>query len=137
MGRIKIYYRENLKTEAVHEESGAKILTEPPSDTEGRTGTAFSPTDLLAASLGCCIVTLMGMTAKKFSLDLQGCVAEVEKEMVLLPHRRIGRLTVHLRLPQMPEESIRKKLEKAALECPVFFSLHPDIKKEIDFAWGV
>jgi hypothetical protein len=26
-------------------------------------------------------------------------------------------------------------LERAAMTCPVFFSLHPEIQKEIRFSW--
>ena len=97
----------------------------------------FSPTDLLAASLGSCMLTLMGLTAKKIGVELDGTTAEIEKEMVSAPQRRIGRLIVRIRSSQSPTDAVRLKLEKAALDCPVFLSLHPEIKKEIDFVWGL
>ena len=137
MTKIKIFYTGDLKTECVHEESGVKIDTAPPRDVDIHGGTAFSPTDLLAVSLGSCMLTLMAMAAKKAAFDLKECTAEIEKEMAALPQRRIGRLIVRIRSSQVPAEWIRQKLEKAASECPVFFSLHPDIKKEIDFIWGL
>jgi len=137
MTKIKISYKGHLKTECIHLESGAKILTAPPRDIETQGGTDFSPTDLLAASLGSCMITLMAMAARKIAFDLKECVAEVEKEMVSVPHRRVGRFIVRIRSSQSPQEQIRVKLEKAALDCPVFLSLHPDIKKEIDFIWGL
>jgi putative redox protein len=137
MTKIKIIYKRAFETECVHEDSQVKILTTPPRDVDSQGGTTFSPTDLLAAGLGSCMVTMMAMAAKKEAFDLKGCVAEVEKEMVSAPHRRIGRLMIRIRSPQKPIEVVRLKLEKAALECPVFFSLHPDIKKEIDFIWGL
>ena len=31
----------------------------------------------------------------------------------------------------------KEKLEKAALECPVHHSIHPDISLEVDFVWGL
>lgn len=137
MTKIKISYTGDLKTECIHEESGAKIFTAAPRDIDPHGGTMFSPTDLLAASLGSCMITLMAIVAKKIGFDLKMCVAEVEKEMAPAPHRRIGRLVVRIRSSQVPTEPIRQKLEKAALECPVHLSLQADIKKEIDFIWGL
>lgn len=137
MTKIKISYRGDFKTECLHEDSGAKIPTTAPKDIDVHGGTAFSPTDLLAASLGSCMLTLMGMSAKKLGIDLQGTTAEIQKEMVSAPQRRIGRLIVRIRSSLSPTEPVRLKLEKAALDCPVFLSLHPDIKKEIDFVWGL
>ena len=137
MTKIKISYVSDFKTECVHEDSGAKIPTEAPRDVDIHGGNVFSPTDLLAASLGSCMLTLMGMAAKKLGVDLHGSTAEIEKEMVSVPQRRIGRFIVRIRSFPSPIDSVRLKLEKAALDCPVFLSLHPDIKKEIDFVWGL
>jgi hypothetical protein len=33
------------------------------------------------------------------------------------------------------DEKTKTILERTALTCPVFYSLHPDIKKEIVFVW--
>jgi uncharacterized OsmC-like protein len=137
MTKIKISYAGDFKTECVHESSGAKIPTAAPRDVDVHGGNAFSPTDLLAASLGSCMLTLMGLTAKKIGVELDGTTAEIEKEMVSAPQRRIGRLIVRIRSSQSPTDAVRLKLEKAALDCPVFLSLHPEIKKEIDFVWGL
>lgn len=137
MTKIKISYAGDFKTDCVHEPSGAKIPTDAPRDIDIHGGNAFSPTDLLAASLGSCMLTLMGMTAKKIGVDLHGAVAEVEKEMASAPQRRVGRLIVRIRFSQSLADPVRLQLEKAALNCPVFLSLHPDIKKEVDFVWGL
>jgi putative redox protein len=137
MTKIKIAYLGNLKTECIHEASGVRIETMPPRDLEPTGGAAFSPTDLLAASLGSCMLTLMAITARKSAIDLQGTVVEVEKEMSTSLPRRIARIIVRIRSPQTPIEPMRRKLEQAALECPVSHGLHPDIKKEVDFIWGL
>jgi putative redox protein len=51
--------------------------------------------------------------------------------MVADPVRRIGRLVVELEMPpDLPEEA-RAPLERAARECPVRQSLHPDIEVEL------
>src|SRR4051812_41377475 len=48
-------YIGELRTEAIHVRSGQKIITDAPPDNQGK-GEAFSPTDLLAASLGSCML---------------------------------------------------------------------------------
>ncbi len=132
---MEIIYQGDLHTECTHE-SGVKIQTSAPKDNGGR-GDCFSPTDLLAASLASCMLTLMGLAARKLGEDLKGATAHVEKEMTLIPHRRIGKLIVLIRSSLLPNAQVREKLEKAALECPVHHSLHPDIKIECDFVWGL
>lgn len=131
---MKAIYLGDLHTECTHS-SGAKIETDAPKDNQGR-GEAFSPTDLFAASLATCMLTLMGIAARKVGVELKGTSADVEKEMALSP-RRIGKLVVRFRCPVAPNPEIRAKLERAALECPVHQSLHPDIKVEVDFVWGL
>ncbi len=135
MTKMKIRYLGDMRTECVHE-SGAKILTDAPKDNFGK-GLEFSPTDLFVVSLGTCMVTLMAIAAKSTGFDLSGATAEVEKEMVVSPVRRIGKIVVRIRCPGKPNDQIRAKLEKAASECPVHQSLHPDIKLEYDFLWGL
>ncbi len=132
---MKVLYLGDLQTECTHE-SGEKILTEAPKDNEGK-GRHFSPGDLLAASLGTCMVTLMGIAARKAGVDLKGLTAEIIKEMTSVPARRIGKLIIRFRYPHSLNQIDREKLEKAALECPVHRSLHPDIKLEFDFLWGI
>lgn len=136
MTKIRVQYLGDLRTECTHLESGAKILTDAPKDNEGK-GAMFSPTDLLAASLASCMLTLMGIVARKNGFDLSEASAEVEKQMVTAPKRRIGKMIVRIRCPHLPPPQIREKLEQAALQCPVHTSLHPDVSQEIDFVWGL
>lgn len=132
---MKILYKGDLRTESVHE-SGAVIVTDAPKDNMGK-GEAFSPTDLLALSLGTCMMTLMGIASRKVGVELKGMTAEVAKEMAHEGPRRIGKIVVRIRSGVSPDSLVREKLEKAALECPVKLSLHPDIRLEIDFVWGL
>ena len=135
MTKMKVLYLGDLHTECTHE-SGAKIQTDAPKDNMGK-GESFSPTDLFALSLGSCMVTLMAMQGKKLGVDLKGMTAEVEKEMAVSGSRRIGKIRVRIRSQELPNPLAREKLERAALDCPVHHSLHPDIKVEIDFVWGL
>ena len=55
MSKIKCFYLGDLKCEAKHLQSGNNIKTDAPLDHCGK-GENFSPTDLLATSLGTCLL---------------------------------------------------------------------------------
>lgn len=135
MSGIKIEYLGELSTRCVLSDTGAEIVTDAPKDNFGK-GQMFSPTDLVAAALGSCVLTLIGIVAKKLSVDVSGMSVTVEKEMAAKPVRRIGKIVVHVRIPGPFTEDIKQKLEKAGRECPVHHSLHPDTMQEIHFNWG-
>lgn len=135
MVKIKAAYLGDSKIDCTHE-SGAVIQTDIPKDIGGD-GKLFSPTDLFAASLGTCMLSLMGLAAKKVGFDLKGATAEIEKIMSTSPPRKIAKIVVRIRCPKAADAEIQAKLEQAALHCPVHLSLHPDIQEEIDFVWGL
>lgn len=136
MTKIKVQYQGDLRTECTHLESGSKIVTDAPKDIGGK-GMNFSPTDLLAASVASCMITIMANAANKVGFDFAGATAEVEKEMVTSPKRRLGKLVIRIRCPHLPSPEIREKLEETALQCPAHKSLHPDCMQEVDFVWGL
>ncbi len=55
-----------MHTEAKHSLSVGLIHTDAPKDHDGN-GKDFTPTDLLANALGTCVITIMGIEAKKES----------------------------------------------------------------------
>ena len=63
-------YAGGLKVDLRHGPSGAEIRTAAPVDNNGD-GSSFSPTDLLAASLGTCMVTVMGIYAQKNGIPFE------------------------------------------------------------------
>ena len=135
MVSIEIRYQGELRCEAVHGPSGRAILTDAPADNHGR-GESFSPTDLVAAALGACMATIMGIVAQRHAIDLTGLRVTVEKDMASVPTRRIARLTTVIQLPHDPGEEHRRLLEAAALQCPVHASLRPDVERPVTFRWG-
>ena len=134
MVAISIEYLGDLHCKAVHGPSGAALDTDAPKDNHGR-GESFSPTDLVATALGSCMLSIMGITAKRLDVDLAGATANVEKDMATDPARRIGQLSVKIRIPGPVSEVNRTKLERAAMACPVHKSLHPDVRMPIEFEW--
>jgi len=131
----KIRYTGDLRTEAVHLSSGDCILTDAPKDNQGK-GEAFSPTDLMATSLGCCALTIMGITAKKQGINLGEVDVVIEKHMAADP-RRVIKVVVKMKIINSGDltDSQKKVLENAALTCPVSKSLHPDLQQDFRFEY--
>jgi putative redox protein len=135
MTQIEVFYEGSLRTRCVQTGNGQELVTDAPKDNMGK-GEMFSPTDLLAAALGSCVLTLMGIAANRLKVDLQGLRLTVEKEMAQMPARRIGRLVIHVYCPKTFDNDITQKLETSGSHCPVHQSLHPDTKQEFFFHWG-
>ena len=134
MVTINATYEGQLRTSAQHGPSGSVVETDAPVDNHGR-GERFSPTDLLATSLGTCMMTIMGIFAERNEIDLTGTKVKVLKEMTPEPPRRVARLTVEMTIPLPADHPKAGAIEKAAMTCPVFLSLHPEIEKSVTFRW--
>lgn len=76
----------------------------------------------------------MGIKARDLEVDLTGSYAEVTKIMACNP-RRISKIVVVLHIPVSLEPKTKTILEQTAKTCPVLYSLHPDIEKDITFNW--
>ena len=135
MVRIQTEYQGDLHCTSVHTPSKTELATDAPVDNQGR-GESFSPTDLVATSLGTCMLTTMGIVARTLKFDLTGASVTVDKDMSSTPPRKINRLTVAIRVPLTTSPENRQRLENAAHTCPVKKSLHPDIETPIEFVWG-
>jgi putative redox protein len=135
MVEMNAVYEGQLHCSVTHGPSGNVISTDAPKDNQGR-GEAFSPTDLLGAALGSCMLTVMGIYAQRHNIDITGATAHVTKEMVTAPVRRIGKLTLTIRVPKPVPVEQRAIIERAANTCPVHQSLHPDVEKVVAFEYG-
>jgi putative redox protein len=135
MVTIDIQYQGDLRSEAVHQPSGTHLNTDAPKDNHGK-GESFSPTDLVATALGTCMMTLMGIAARNMNVDLKGTQVTVQKEMVAVPTRKIGKLGVKIKVPTKLTAEQKEKLQTAALTCPVHKSLHPDVQIPVEFVWA-
>ena len=135
MVRIESEYQGDLHCTSVHTPSKTELATDAPVDNQGR-GESFSPTDLIATSLGTCMLTTMGIVARTLEFDLTGATAAVEKEMSRTPPRKVERLIVSIRIPRTTSPENKQRIENAAHTCPVKRSIHPDIETPIEFVWG-
>ncbi|OYU81739.1 MAG: osmotically inducible protein OsmC [Flavobacterium sp. BFFFF1] len=129
----KVTYLGELRTSSIHLQSGSEIITDAPTDNHGK-GEAFSPTDLVANAAGSCMVSIMAIKSKDLELDLTGSTVEVTKVMQAEP-RKIAKIIIVMNMSVSTSDKNKTILERAAMTCPVFLSLHPDIEKEVMFNW--
>lgn len=134
MATVETVYLGDLRTEATHLQSGEKIITDAPTDNHGK-GEYFSPTDLVAAALGSCMLTIMGLAAKTHGIDIDGTKLSITKVMTAEP-RRIGEIIIDVTLPSDYSDKEKKILERAAATCPVAHSLYPGCRQNIRFIYG-
>ncbi len=128
-----VKYIGDLRTEGIHISSSKKLITDAPLDNQGK-GEAFSPTDTVATGLASCILTILGIKARSFKINLNETFAEVKKIMGTKP-RRIIEIKVDIYFQVIVEPKLKLIFERAALSCPVANSLHPDINQNIRFHW--
>jgi putative redox protein len=132
MSTSKITYNGGLRTTSIHERSGNEIITDAPIDNKGK-GEAFSPTDLLATSLGNCMLTIVGIAADEHGFNIDGTTCNITKIMAENP-RRVAEIVVDFQFPANDYSDKDKKIiERSANTCPVMYSLHADIKKTVTF----
>lgn len=133
MATSKITYLGDLRTSSIHLQSGTEILSDAPTDNNGK-GEAFSPTDLVANAVGSCMMTIMAIKSRDLDIDLTGSTIEVTKIMQSEP-RKIAKLQLVLNMSVAVDEKSKIILERTGMNCPVLLSLNPDIDKEITFNW--
>jgi putative redox protein len=133
-----VEYTGELRTVCTHLRSENSFETDAPVDNNGK-GERFSPTDLLATSLGTCMLTVMGIKAKNMGFDLNGIKIEVEKIMRSDP-RRVSGINLLFHIPDQlktVDEKTKQILKQTGRTCPVWLSIHPDIEVNVDWeAWS-
>lgn len=129
----KVTYLGELRTSSIHLQSGNEILSDAPKDNHGK-GEAFSPTDTVANALGSCMISIMAIKSKDLNLELVGSTVEITKIMNPEP-RKIAKIVAVLNMSVSADEKSRTILERVALTCPVYLSLHPEIEKDVTFNW--
>jgi uncharacterized OsmC-like protein len=130
--KIKGKYAGDLRCVLTHQ-TGEKIQTDAPLDNHGK-GEAFSPTDLIAAALGACMVTILAIRAKSKGVPIGKPTFKVMKEMQAQP-RTIKEVAVEIRFSVEIAEDNKRYLEKEARSCPVALSLNSELKQNITFIY--
>ena len=132
MTKVKCSYLGDLNCEAIHLQSGSLIKTDAPLDHCGK-GKSFSPTDLLATSLGTCLLTIMAIKAKSKGFDLKDLYLNIEKLMTQNSERKIKELRIDIFIPERTSNKIIDFLKKASEDCPVTRNLSQEIDIKINW----
>jgi putative redox protein len=128
-------YLGKLRTVSKHLKSGHEIVSDAPVDNHGE-GERFSPTDAMATSLTTCMLTVMGIAAQKNDFSLNQVEATTAKTMGVNPRRIVAlKVDVEIRVEEDWPAHAKQLLEKAAKDCPVAMSLHPEIRQEVRFEY--
>ena len=132
MSKIKCFYLGDLKCEAKHLQSGNKIKTDAPLDHFGK-GESFSPTDLLATSLGSCLLTIMAIKARRNGWELENISLDIEKIMSKNKERKIEHLIIDIFISEdLPKEKL-DFLQNASKDCPVTRNLSDSLNLKINW----
>ena len=132
MTEISCFYNGDLQCTATHLSSGQEIKTDAPLDHYGK-GENFSPTDLLATSLGTCVLTIMAIKARNNGWEIKNINLKIKKIMTENTNRKIKQLIFDIFLPNDLSNTERNFLINAANECPVTKSLSRSIS--LIFNW--
>ena len=96
MYQMTAEYIGDLRATGKHLKSGNTLVTDAPIDNNGK-GEAYSPTDLVSAALCNCMMTIMGIVAKRDDIPLTSLSATIEKIMTAESPRKIARIKIKLR----------------------------------------
>ena len=132
MTKLKCHYLGDLNCEAIHLQSGTLVKTDAPLDHFGK-GEYFSPTDLLATSLGTCLLTIMAIKAKSKGFNLEGIYLNIEKLMTKNNERKIKELIIDIFIPVTYSNGTIDFLKEASEDCPVTRNLSNEI--DIKISW--
>ena len=93
---------------------------------------ACSPTDLIAANLLSCALTVMGIEVDKRSADFSGASGHITKHMTADLHRRVHRLVCTISLPATLGDEDWAALIATAEGCPTCRSLSAEMDVQLN-----
>ena len=132
MSKIKCSYLGDLKCEAEHIQSGNRVNTDAPLDHCGK-GENFSPTDLLATSLGSCLLTIMAIKARSNGWELENIYLDIEKIMTKDKERKISQIKIDIYISENLSKEKISFLKRASKDCPVTRNLSNSLDLKINW----
>ncbi len=131
-GEIEVIYDAAQHCTASKASAGKAIAMDCPYT--GR-GVELSPTNLVEAALGGCILMAMGALAARNDIDMMGTYVDVKITMADLIPARFGQVDVTVTLPRQLDPMDRFRVERAADACPIKHSLLKDIPVSVMFEY--
>jgi len=96
-------------------------------------GDEFSPTNLVEAALGGCMLLAMGAMAMRHGIDLTEARIDTTITATDKPIMRFQSIDVQVAMPGGLSGSQRAMLERAAEGCPIKHSFGSDISLRVSF----
>lgn len=131
-GRVVITHDGEQHCTAVREPGGKRVAMDCPYTGKGE---ELSPTNMVEAALGGCMLISMGTLAMRSNLDISGAKIEVKVSMADRPRLRFGNIHIAVRMPAGLSERERMRLEAAAEHCPIKQSFDPDVAISTDYIY--
>lgn len=101
---------------------------------EGGTDQGPTPVEMLVASLGACVATMIGFYANQKKIDITGMSADVSFEKLKNPYR-VGSINVFVNYPGETDDRLQKTLERIAHTCIIHHTLENPPQMQIRFPW--
>ena len=98
-------------------------------------GDEFSPTNLVEAALGGCMLLAMGAMAMRHGIDLSESRIDTTITATDKPVMRFQSIDVQVAMPGGLSASQRAMLERAAEGCPIKHSFGSDIPLSVSFIY--
>ena len=128
--RIKTTYDEVQHCTALREPDGLEVAMDCPYTGKGE---EFSPTNLVEAALGGCMLMAMGAFATRHEINLSG--AEIAVGITPTERLRFGAIDILVTMPEGIAAEDRVTLERAAEQCPIKHSFDPEIPVSLRYEY--
>ncbi len=103
-----------------------ELVFDQPAPVPGGEDRGPSPLDVLAVSIGACAHYFAAAFLYARGLETAGLTVEVDSEKDRAPSPRIGRFSIHIRVPHRLSERELAGIERAVKSCPAYGTLlHP------------
>ena len=125
-----VKYDKNFRMKIENNRNSEIILTD-------RNGEMLSPSELLAASVASCAMTVLSIKLESNNQNFENCYAEVGKKVDLTTFKVIE-INIAFHLKKEYSQEVREKAEKSVEEmCVVGRSLSKDVKQNYSFIYDV
>lgn len=129
---IQTTYDESQHCTAVKLSRGKAVAMDCPYTGKGE---EFSPTNLVEAALGGCMLIAMGTLAMRHDIDLSGARMDVHITSTDKPVMRFTAVDIAVTMPTDFSAADRARLERAAEGCPIKHSFAPDIPITVNYKY--
>ncbi len=96
-------------------------------------GEEMSPTNMVEAALGGCILMSAGTLAMRNDIDLTGTSVWVAISNAPEPPNRFDKIDINVSFPAAYSRTDRIKLERAADACPIKHSFNSEVEINVSF----